>query len=212
VFFVGDPMQSIYGFREAEVGLFLDIRQAGRINEVPVDSLSLQVNFRSRAGVVDWANRTFGSVMPAYEEPRLGAVSFAAASAWHDDDALPPVRFHAFEDDDGSMEAERVRSVVCDIRQRDPDAHIAVLVRARDHLRFIAPGLKAAGQRFQAVEIERLIERPVIQDLMALTRAISHPADRTAWMASLRAPWCGLSLDDLETLSGSGRLTMWDRI
>jgi len=209
VFFVGDPMQSIYGFREAEVGLFLDIRRAGRINEVPVDSLALQVNFRSSEGVVDWVNRTFAAVMPAYEDPRLGAVSFSRASAWQGADGLTPVRFHAFEEDDGVLEAERVRSVVADLRQKDPDARIAILVRSRDHLRLIAPRLKSSGLRFQAVEIERLLARPVVQDLMALARAISHPADRTAWLATLRAPWCGLTLDDLETLAGDGRESIW---
>ncbi len=212
VFFVGDPMQSVYGFREAEVGLFLDIRRRGRINEVPVESLSLQVNFRSRQGIVDWTNRTFASVMPAFEDSRLGAVPFSSARARHGPDLLEPVCVHAFEDNGGTGEAERVCAVVEDIRRRDPTSNIAVLVRSRDHLRHIAPMLKASGLRYQAVEIERLVERPVIQDLTALARAISHPADRTAWLACLRAPWCGLTLDDMETVAGDGRTTLWERI
>ena len=214
LFCVGDPMQSIYGFREAEVGLFLDVRRLGRIEEVPVEPLGLEVNFRSAAGVVDWVNNVFPTVMPGYEDPRLGAVSFVPAGAFNSPGPEIPVCYHAFEwdDEDGLREAIRVRSVVESIRRNHPNASIGILVRSRNHLEQIAPELKLGGIRFQAVEIERLAKRQVIQDLMALTRALAHPADRTAWLACLRAPWCGLTLDELEIIAGDPGRTIAERI
>src|SRR5258705_5112445 len=80
----------------------------------------------------------------------------------------------------------------------------AILVRNRIALAEIAPALKRAGIRYRAIEIEHLGEKQVVQDLYALTRALLHLGDRIAWLACLRAPWCGLTLADLLALS-SGR-------
>jgi len=72
----------------------------------------------------------------------------------------------------------------------------------REKLGEFVPALKAAGLRLRAIEIDPLAGRPVVGDLLALTRALSHLADRTAWLAVLRAPWCGLTLADLHALAG----------
>ena len=79
---------------------------------------------------------------------------------------------------------------------------IAVLVRSRSHLLEVISLLRKQQMPFRAVEIEPLVERQEILDLTALTRALLHPADRVAMLALLRAPWCGLSLADLHTLTG----------
>mgnify|MGYP003481709744 FL=1 len=85
-------------------------------------------------------------------------------------------------------EAQRVVELVTAARAHNPEGKIAILVRSRTPLARIAPLLKQAGHKFQAVEIEQLAERPVVQDLLALTRALTHLADRAAWLALLRAP------------------------
>ncbi|MEO8164005.1 MAG: 3'-5' exonuclease, partial [Betaproteobacteria bacterium] len=87
----------------------------------------------------------------------------------------------------------------------------AILVRNRSHLDAIVPALKDAGIRFRAVEIEQLGEKQVVQDLYALTRALTHTADRIAWLAILRAPWCGLTLQELCALfEGKNQSTIWE--
>ena len=211
LFAVGDPMQSIYRFREAEVGEFLRTWTSRRIGGVALEPLRLSANFRSQAGIVDWINAAFAPMMPAHEDAAAGAVPYAPSAAVHPSLPGDAVEVHPFFDGDDEGEAARVVELVGGLRRRVPDDTVAVLVRNRNHLQRIVPRLRAAGLRFRAIEIEQLGLRPVVQDLLALTRAAAHPADRLAWLAVLRAPWCGLELADLCALAeGTEGRTVWE--
>ncbi|MBI3937063.1 MAG: UvrD-helicase domain-containing protein [Betaproteobacteria bacterium] len=201
LFVVGDPMQSIYRFRKAEVGLYMRAWHHG-IGAVKLEPLRLAVNFRSTRAIIEWFNRAFAAVLPDEEDLASGAVPFARSVA--EDSAVASVtpQFHPLPAGDRDAEARLVAEIVRQARAQDPAQTVAILVRARGHLAAIAPALKAAGLRFQAIEIEKLTHRPLVQDLLALTRALVHPADRIAWLAVLRAPWCGLALADLDALAG----------
>jgi ATP-dependent helicase/nuclease subunit A len=194
LFAVGDPMQSIYRFREAEVRIFVDAQDAGRIADVPVENLRLAKNFRAHEGLVDWVNGAFPRVLGSRNDPWRGAVAFAPAIA-----VTPPPPGAAVTLDvvpDPIAEAERVADRVHAALESGPGT-IAVLVRARTHLDAILPALRAAGIGYAAVELDALAERQAIHDLASLTHALAQPADRLAWFAVLRAPWCGLVLGDL---------------
>jgi len=201
LFAVGDPMQSIYRFREAEVGLYLRARRAG-LGALRLTPLTLAINFRSQQGVVEWVNRAFARVLPATEDMSFGAVPYAPAQASHPALDGPAVTVHPSLGDDYFSEAQRVAALVAQARAADPAGSVAILVRARSHLAEIVPQLRRAGVRFLALDIEPLGHRQAVQDLFALTRALEHPADRLAWLALLRAPWCGLTLTDLHALAG----------
>ncbi len=210
LFLVGDPMQSIYGFREADVGLFLRARTEG-VGPVALTPLTLSMNFRSTAGVVDWVNRVLGTAFPSVENRFTGAVTYEPSVPFKTDSDEDAVRVHAFLASDLDLEAERVLEIIGETRTQHPDGTIAVLVRSRSHLFGIVSALRRAGERFSAVEIDALSERPVVGDLVALTRALLHPADRIAWLSLLRAPWCGLTLADLHALvDGDFNRAIWD--
>ncbi|MFH1575287.1 MAG: 3'-5' exonuclease, partial [Acidobacteriota bacterium] len=209
IFAVGDPMQSIYRFREAQVGLFLKACREG-LGDLSLEPLQLSANFRSGDGIVDWVNATFPGVMPQEEDVTTGAISFRASIAVHDSISAPAVTLHPFIGRNDEAEAARVVDLVRSA-QAVKGAKVAILVRARSHVNHILSALRAASLRFRAVEIDRLAEAPVIQDLAALTRALLHPADRIAWLALLRAPWCGLTLEELHVLvEGDLRTAVWD--
>ena len=205
LFLVGDPMQSIYRFRQADVSLFLKARLEG-IGSIQLEPLALSVNFRSQPGIVAWVNETFAGILPAEDDAASGAVAFSKSTAAEESaEGQDCVRVHGFLD--ALDEAQRVIELV----KTAGDGNVAVLVRARSHLVEIVGVLKREGIPFQAIEIDQLGERPVIEDLMALTLALLHAADRVSWLAILRAPWCGLELRDLHALAGGDhRTTIWD--
>ena len=211
LFCVGDPMQSIYRFREADVGRFLKAQKTG-IGGLPLEQLKLRVNFRSQAGLVDWVSAVFPGIFPRREDLALGAVPFAPSVPWHPPLPGAAVNCIAAPAGDKHAEAAAVAATIRQIRESEPGASVAVLVRSRSHLAHITPALKAAEIPFQAVEIERLAEVSAIRDLEALTRALCHRADRTAWLAILRAPWCGLRLADLLIVAGDRRDEIWARL
>ncbi len=227
LFIVGDGMQSCYGFRNANVGLFLDARQQG-IGSVTLTALDLRVNFRSQAGVVHWVNTIFQHAFPLQDDISRGAVSYSPSVAFKPAIDGNAVDFYACtyssetksaeakstEKDKGGddeeipsrinaqqQEAEKVVELVQQARSANPNGSIAILVRTRNHLARILPALTAAGLHYQATEIDRLASRMAIIDLLSLTRALLNPADRIAWLSVLRAPWCGLDNNDLHRIA-----------
>ena len=210
LFLVGDPMQSIYGFREAEVGLFLRARVDG-VGAIPLTPLTLSVNFRSSAGIVDWVNRALSDAFPETEDMLSGAVTYEPSVPFKTERLNGAVRVYPFLVREPGPEAERVLEIINETQSTNPGETIAVLVRARSHLFSIVSALRRAGKKFRAVEIDALGERPVVEDLLALTRALLHPGDRLAWLSILRAPWCGLTLADLEGLvNGDSAAAIWN--
>ncbi len=209
LFLVGDPMQSIYRFREAEVGLFLNTWKEARLGQVPLKPLNIRLNFRAKKSIVEWVNNTFSQVLPHNPDLSRGAVAYVKADAFDRQEDGQAVTHHPIVGRDHAREAETVVELIKSAREKRAQEKIAILVRNRSHLHEIIPALRQAGLRFRAVEIDRLGTQAAIMDLLALTHALSHFADRIAWLAVLRAPWCGLSLGDLFILGKDKDKTIW---
>ena len=194
LFTVGDPMQSIYRFRQAEVRLFIEAQAQRRVANVPVGVVELTRNFRSQRMIVGWVNDVFRHVLPPESDAERGEAAYrsAYADASTGTDVAPSL-------DLVTTRAEEAAAVVA--RVGDALAaglsSVAVLVRARSHALALLPALRAARIEFSAVELEGLHDRLATRDLLSLARALAQPADRLAWLSILRAPWCGLPLADL---------------
>lgn len=228
IFLVGDPKQSIYLFRQARVERFVRTLRSGKLGDLPLRTIQLTANFRSQRVLVEAFNNAFSQLfphtavtddeVPYVEAEAIRDASDSASEVWH---------AHVLEPQD-SIEAkhlERRRQMsreACEVRAvvehwlakplptgRTKPWTIAVLVRSRNLLGEIVAEFKNEAKGaipYRAVDIEALGERQEVLDLVSLTRALLHLADRTAWLAVLRAPWCGLGLSELHQLAGGDDL------
>jgi len=150
---------------------------------------------------VEWFNRTFSGVLQQ-ESDATNAVGYAAAEAVYPALEGPAVEMRGFAKGDRDGEARHLAECIRRELERPVPAGkepstVAVLVRARSVLPELVHALHEAGIRFRAVKTDRLADSALVRDLEALRTALGDLADRTAWLAVLRAPWCGLALADL---------------
>jgi ATP-dependent exoDNAse (exonuclease V) beta subunit len=226
-FLVGDPMQSIYFFREADAELFARIKEMGLEipNAAPLffDFVPLNANFRTTPHLVDRLNAVFSEV---FAQPDGSGVEFSPAEPARDCPSEPVRSFqvhlrfitHTPKNNDemrslDDAEAQQTEQIIELIQAHLPAVdrarssggkyRIAILARARKSLVPLAEALHRTGIPFRAVDLEQLSARPEILDALALARAVLNPQDRLAWLGVLRAPWCGLALDDLHRIAGA---------
>jgi ATP-dependent exoDNAse (exonuclease V) beta subunit len=230
-FLVGDPMQSIYFFRDADAELFARVKEIGL--EIPnaeplvFDFVSLTANFRTEPSLVERLNGILGQVFAA--DDGSGVEFFSALPAREPVSNFDPrfklhLRFQPQiargkgADPEALIEKEAARAAQIEeivaliqghigrmeqARAKGERYRIAVLGRARSALAPIAQALRQAAIPFRALDLEKLADRPEVLDALALARALMNPQDRVAWLGVLRAPWCGLDLKDLHTLTSA---------
>jgi len=199
LFLVGDPKQSIYRFREADVGLFMQSKVYG-VAHIKFESLDLSSNFRSTDDIVNWNNDVYQSVFPADADIAMGAVPYSPSTpvkVGGDSSAVTVIPLLTKSDSD---EAQAVLKAIKEQLASNPNGDIAVLVRARSHLTEIARTLFENRIAYHAVEIEKLSTRQVILDALSITKATIHAFDNTAWISLFRMPCIGLNLHDITLL------------
>jgi ATP-dependent helicase/nuclease subunit A len=195
LFVVGDPMQSIYAFRDADVGIFMDAWTRG-LGGWPLTPLTLSANYRSSENIVDWVNAT---LEPVFANANANAtsdapkVAFAAAVAVREDassNAAPELRVY----ESAQEEARAIANDIARVRALAPEDTIAVIVRAKQHANEVIRELQAANIAFTAREMASWSDRALIRDLLSLAYVLAQPSDRLSWYAWLRSPMIGLSL------------------
>jgi ATP-dependent exoDNAse (exonuclease V) beta subunit len=231
LFAVGDPMQSIYFFRDADTELFTRTKRIGL--EIPnseplvLQYVPLTANFRTTPPLVDRLNDAFTQVFSADDG---SGVTFSPAEPFREDFHIIEHSFKlhtSFEEqathkksimsvfdtinsDQNESQTGEILDLIHSFKEAVENANssggkfrIAVLARARKSLVPIAQALREAQIPFRAVELEKLAARPEILDALALACALLSPLDRVAWLGVLRAPWCGLTLADLHLLTSA---------
>ena len=205
-FAVGDPMQSIYRFRKAEVEIFSRVQKSG-ISDLKLTSLFLNVNFRSNKNIIDWLNNSFSKAFPLIDDSDDGSVPYSSCES-SNNNLEGGMELIALTCDTKSKtaqyeaEALYVLNLIKDTRKSNPDASIAVLTRSKAHLNELITLInkKDSSIPIDAIEMSKILSNQTFQDILCLTKALFDFSDRTNWIAALKSPWCGLSINDLVLL------------
>ena len=208
LFVVGDPMQSIYRFRSADVGIFLKVQQQG-LPQVQLEPLYLQQNFRSAPRLIHALNAQFEQIFPQQENIMLGGVSFRHAHAARPENPDSHLFAHYF------LTPETQTAGILEVIQEArlvPNTSVAILVRNRYQLPMILDALKAQNLPFQGVDLTALGKLPHIRDVWNVTQLLLNPNERIHELVVLRSPFCGLSIDALQVLAqASPKKTLFNR-
>ena len=217
LFLVGDPMQSIYRFREADVGLFLQVVQnhsSKVFDNIDIQALRLTENFRSTSSLVDWFNTTFSKSFPKTDQVLDGAICYAHSTCSGDgsDTSIVVTLLAEDKQQESQLVVKAIQDSMQELSVSNEDTKIAVLVRSRSHLKTLIPAIQQAGIAYEGVDIQPLQESQAVIDVLALCKAINHLDDRVAWLALLRGPWCGLSLTQIKVVAAHQDLTIWEQV
>ena len=222
LFIVGDPKQSIYGFRKAEVSLFIQAKDGLPLpgqGYLPLRSIYVDTNFRSRPLLIDFVNELFSKTIMADPNPEADEVLFRESEAAPEMAGKEPGRIGlALFNSRGNpfqarqKEAAWLAGAVRQTTQENPERSVGILLFARTHLPIYLQGLYAQGLQVQVQEGLLLQERPEVKDLLALTRALIRPQDDLSWLSLLRSHWCWVGLDRLHQISKTPAALFSDKI
>lgn len=189
LFVVGDPMQSIYGFRGAEVSLFLTVKYHGIARLKPI-FLRLCSNFRSSPQVVDFINAHFSNQFPKKDHALLSKVAYTKAVATQE----MPGRVVAW-DLQGNRDAALVEQIKKILLKND-DETIAILARKKRSFGGIFSQLRAAGISFFSPELTVPYRHPVVLEALNILYVLLDP-EPLDWLALFRGSFVGLAETEL---------------
>lgn len=188
--FVGDPQQSIYGFRQADMKLFQEKLSAGF-------GMRLSKNHRSDRGVLAFIDHLFGELWTdAYEPMAIRGIPQEGIELW------------VQRQRDVQLTASWIGELVQEqVLQGGSPGDIGVLVRNSEYANKLLPELTELGIAARITGgSEKFYTRLEVRDLANVLEALTDTSDDYALASVLRSPFVGLSLDALILLSEQRRL------
>lgn len=239
LFTVGDPKQSIYAFRRADLALYLAVRERMTDKDEGFGELqSLVVNFRTVGSVIDWVNSTFDRVIeeqphsqPDYEELKAhrgdrGLLGSAVVQLGRE--------AHEYGTKSGELrehEARDIAGVICEAVGAGDSEHweveradgskeptrledIAILLPTRTSLDQITDALDAAAIPYRTESSGLVYAAAETRALITTLRAIDDPDDELSLVVALRSMLFGCGDDDLfrYKVENGGRWRTWQDV
>jgi ATP-dependent helicase/nuclease subunit A len=221
LFVVGDPKQSIYRFRRADVEIYEEVRERLASSGA---AINISQNFRSVPPIVDWVNGTFARIIEPPEEgryqPRYEPIAAAREGAG------PSVIDLDLELEDGEWnvtdirraEAEAIGRLIHDLiaeerivldqvtKENVPLSyrHIAIVYPGTTGIDFYEETLRREGIPYIIEGGKLYYTRQEVRDMASALWAVENPYDPVALVAILRSPLFGFSDEELFLFRESG--------
>ena len=216
LFMVGDPKQSIYRFRRADIVTMAHVR-----NHLVHESTPLQQNFRSQQSIISWVNHVFSRWMRNEDGSELQA-EYRDLVATHgvlkDGEEESPSVYFVGEGVDGNAEsarrleglavaalARRIKEERWQVRSQESggwrDAtyrDICLLLPSRTNLETLEQALETADVPYRIESESIVLGTEDVRQLLNCLRAIDSPGDQVALVAALRST--AFSCSDVELL------------
>jgi exodeoxyribonuclease-5 len=219
LFLVGDPKQSVYRFRGADVASYLRAKQAVEADD-PNNVLEITTNFRSAPGILQWVNARFEA--PIAEQ----SLTYAPLTSTATPDNAPRVAtidVPVAPNDQGKIKADEMRDaearevarlcqqLIGDLEIPDGDGgtrpcragDIALLAPSGTSLYVYERFLEERGVPIATQAGKGFFRRQEVQDLIAIARTLADPRDTLALGALLRGPLVGMSEEQLLDIAGT---------
>jgi ATP-dependent helicase/nuclease subunit A len=191
---VGDPKQSIYGWRQAKPRLFMESRNGLPCSAgapLPLTPLWLTTNFRATGTLIEWANQVFEDTVMS---GGTAGARFHRAEPRPEAPEGPAPRLALFtgetelaaRESEARWLAQQVVQTLPTLREKET---IGILLFTRTHLPLYLRALGEAGLAVRVREGLKLADSRVVAHLHNLARALVRPQDELAWAGLLRGPW-----------------------
>ena len=195
---VGDPDQSIYAWRGADISNILNFEQ--HYPEARV--IKLEQNYRSTQNILDAADAVI-KLNAARKEKRL----------WTSSPSGSPIRYYQAADAEG--EARFAAAKIEEHRRAELSTRAAVLYRTNAQSRLFEEALRRAGLPYNIVGGFSFYERAEVRDIVAYLKLALNPHDSIALMRVINTPTRGLgkqTLDELDRRAKDYGVSLWEAI
>jgi ATP-dependent helicase/nuclease subunit A len=228
---VGDPKQSIYRFRRADIAVYSAVERT-LVEADPRARVRLSVNFRSGRRIIDAVNAVFGGEdglmradpdAPGAQAEYVDLVAHAPefeGSVRVVGGSIPGLAAEMWlrEAETAARVVQRILAegwMVGEGTAGGPRActadDICILMPSRTNLRNLERELEAAGLRYRLESGSLIIATQEVRDLLNILRAIDDPTDQVALVAALRTPAYGCSDGELVGWRASGGNWSYER-
>ncbi len=201
LFVVGDPKQSIYRFRRADIATYNRVRE--RIEETGGRILRLTTNFRSAGRICGWANEVFSELFPEKPSPEQAAHVPLAAHRPAGGPEAGVFRLDIVADgqtkdsevarQDAERVADCVRAAVEEKTRRLAPADFLILLRYRKNMPLYARALEARAIPYEVAGGGAFRDSSEIKTLLPFLQALADPDNPVPLVAALRGPLFGVA-------------------